>query len=698
MSESHSDKAPRVLSCLLCQQRKVKCDRTFPCANCVKTKAQCVPAGLLPRRRKRRFAERELLDRLRQYEDLLRRNNIEFKPLHGDPPKEEDDTQSLPSVDPGDRGPSSRRSPSRFRSSDDTYEAKNFWSAVNRASAESAESDEHDNPPAVALTQEHVKKAWDQGYGCTDSLGGPNTPVDLSSLHPEPPRIFRLWQIYLDNVDPLLKVTHTPTLQVRIIEAATNLKGVSPVLEALMFGIYCIATLSLMSDDCEGLLGSPRDELLARYQQSCRQALVQCAFLRSDDRDCLTALYFYLISLRPTIGDPRALSSMLGIAVRIAERMGLHSESACAKHPPLEAEMRRRLWWALVIFDARIGEMADYRTPTLTPLWDCNIPINVNDFDLRPGMKDIPKVQGHSSEALFVVVRSEVGDFLRNSSFHLDFTCPPLKAIAREVHCKPVPGAGELDALENWIEERYLRLCNPENPLHFLTIWMTRGWLAKCRLLEYYSKYSAGRQTKSDRDAAMSYALAMVECDTKMLSNPCMTRYLWFLHWYFPFPAYIHILQDLRRRPLSEHSEKYWISLGENSEARSILLWQMSPRILFRAFSGIVFQAWEATESALRRSGQTSAPPKLVSVMNDLMTQNTANLQAGKVPGAAHPGGPPAPSLTQLNFGLHSSFPAMSGDNVFAGPEMWMPFDLPSQISGDGVFTPSDWTLINWGM
>jgi len=77
----------RVLSCVLCQQRKVKCDRKFPCNNCVKTGARCVPATALgSRERRRRFPERELLDRLRHYEDLLRQNNVDFEPMHGSRP------------------------------------------------------------------------------------------------------------------------------------------------------------------------------------------------------------------------------------------------------------------------------------------------------------------------------------------------------------------------------------------------------------------------------------------------------------------------------------------------------------------------------------------------------------------------------------------------------------------------------------
>ena len=75
-------KPQRILACVLCQQRKVKCDRKFPCAHCVRNGVQCVPATAAPRQRRRRFAERELLERLRYYESLLRQNNVEFKPVH----------------------------------------------------------------------------------------------------------------------------------------------------------------------------------------------------------------------------------------------------------------------------------------------------------------------------------------------------------------------------------------------------------------------------------------------------------------------------------------------------------------------------------------------------------------------------------------------------------------------------------------
>lgn len=149
------------------------------------------------------------------------------------------------------------------------------------------------------LHEVFVRKAWDSTFENDDHLlfGSRKTTVDLSTLHPEPVQTFRLWQIYLDNVNPLLKVTHTPSLQRRIIETASDMRNINPTLEALMFSIYSMSVLSLNEDDIQDMFGSSQEELLSRYQFGCQQALLNCGFLRSSDRDCLTALYLYLVSL-----------------------------------------------------------------------------------------------------------------------------------------------------------------------------------------------------------------------------------------------------------------------------------------------------------------------------------------------------------------------------------------------------------------
>ena len=72
-----SPKITRGHSCVLCQQRKVKCDRQKPCSNCIRARADCVPsAPTVPRRRRRKFSEQDLAARLRRCEHLLRKHGV----------------------------------------------------------------------------------------------------------------------------------------------------------------------------------------------------------------------------------------------------------------------------------------------------------------------------------------------------------------------------------------------------------------------------------------------------------------------------------------------------------------------------------------------------------------------------------------------------------------------------------------------
>jgi len=40
--------------------------------------------------------------------------------------------------------------------------------------------------------------------------------------------------------------------------------------------------------------------------------------------------------------------------MRIAQRIRIDNESECVESGVLEGQMRRRLWWALVLFDTRM--------------------------------------------------------------------------------------------------------------------------------------------------------------------------------------------------------------------------------------------------------------------------------------------------------------------------------------------------------
>lgn len=354
---------------------------------------------------------------------------------------------------------------------------------------------------------------------------------------------------------------------------------------------------------------------------------------------------------------PSSLSSLLGIAVRIAERMGLDSEAELAKHGVLEAEMRRRLWWSLVIFDHRTREKTQMHSSSLVPTWDCQVPRNVNDCDLRAETKEPPAEAAHGkpTEALFAVVRAEMADFVRNTPSHLDFTMPILKPIAR-----PLPEGGDLAALHRIIEDKHLRRCDDDNPLQLLSKWTVRSYIAKHRLLAYYAKFShpgtagAGAAssppqppTEAQRATALSYALAMLQCDEKVLGSPLTKGYRWLLEDQFPFPAYVYVVQELRRRPLARHAAQAWRVMSDSFLAR---FQPVEPqfRPMFNIFGNFILRAWDAFEAARKRavaaakggSGEPAGepdltPPPLVPMIRRMLVELDQEAQAAAAAAAA---------------------------------------------------------------
>lgn len=163
---------------------------------------------------------------------------------------------------------------------------------------QSKESSHTTSSEGKSAIKADITRSWYQTFDSSDGLlfWSRKDPVDVSTLHPGPIQIFRIWQLYLDNVNPLLKVLHGPSVQLRVIEAASNLGNISPSFEALLFAIYCTSISSLAKDDCQAMFDLPREDLMARYQYGCQQALMNAKFLRSADREVLTALYLYLVS------------------------------------------------------------------------------------------------------------------------------------------------------------------------------------------------------------------------------------------------------------------------------------------------------------------------------------------------------------------------------------------------------------------
>lgn len=177
----------------------------------------------------------------------------------------------------------------------------------------------------------------------------------MASLHPAQKTARLLWEIYKENVDPLVKVLHIPTFEPGFLEAISNPEKITKSLEPLMFAIYYGAVTSMESEEVTSKCGEDRNTLLHRFRFGLEQGLARANFLFCDETVLLQAFIVFLVLLRRN-DDARKIWTLTGLAVRIAQTLGIHRDGSHFGLKPFQVEMRRRLWWQVCILDARSSE------------------------------------------------------------------------------------------------------------------------------------------------------------------------------------------------------------------------------------------------------------------------------------------------------------------------------------------------------
>ena len=124
----------------------------------------------------------------------------------------------------------------------------------------------------------------------TLALGG--TPYQ----HPPRIMVMGLCDIFLRNVDLPFKILHAPTLHAYMNNQAPYLQYPPghPAVEAISFGVYLAAVISLTADQCFRSFGISRDSLCRTYRIALEHALAQANFITTRDVTVLQAFVLYL--------------------------------------------------------------------------------------------------------------------------------------------------------------------------------------------------------------------------------------------------------------------------------------------------------------------------------------------------------------------------------------------------------------------
>lgn len=331
-------------SCLQCKHRKVKCDRIDPCIHCRKAGAECIYRAPPPPKRRKRgqpdvsetgsaadtepheavvsprdyVVEREdLLDKVRRYETMLKDLGALKRATVGTL-KESASSNSVPEQPPRLAGGSAARTPDSTTMDGEgklitKYGKSRYLENVLWTSVRDEFSDPHEILEDFSdnnMDDDNVSKSDTVGTGRPTVPSMAQDPLDMvfplaankstlvvRSLHPRPVEIFMLWQAFVDNVNPIIKLFHVPTTQKAILEATADLGRVSKAMEALLFGIYLIAVLSMEDAECQSTLHQSKAAALDRFRIGAQEALRAAGILRTSDMMVLQAFVLFLVSL-----------------------------------------------------------------------------------------------------------------------------------------------------------------------------------------------------------------------------------------------------------------------------------------------------------------------------------------------------------------------------------------------------------------
>lgn len=576
-------------SCITCRKRKVKCDKRHPCSNCNRAAIECIfPGPGRAPRRSRKAPDTELLARLRRLEGVVQSlgKGIDEEAESTNEPIEVPKQEYEP-LQPNGPGISSTKDIKPIkgcgmigmhepnRASADTasltkefgrlkvengksrYVSNKFWNSLSEEVAEMRDildddtEDEEDYPSPGSGSS---ASANHQGFVFSFS----STILSLRNFHPPTEQIPIYWGIFKTNVDPVMKLLHIPQYEKMIFQASLDLDHVSKPIEVLMFTIYFSAVTSLSNDDCILQLGLEKQAALRKYRFAVEQALARASFLNTQELVVLQSVLLFLTCVRRS-DDTRYVWTLTGLLIRLAQGLGIHRDGQQFGLSPFETEMRRRLFWQINSLDARASEDQGTDPSIAEQSFDTKFPLNINDEDIDPSMKETPQEHEGATEMTFDLIRYSMGVTVRRLSY-----APPAEGPCRTMNARMSIEDKErmIEDLHQYLEQKYLSHCDMSVPLHWVAATVARLILAKMWLVVHhpFSRSDAGAGLPQEtKDRLFRTSIEVIEFSRLLETEKTTLRWGWLFRTYVQWHAIAFVISQLCIRTIGPEVDKAWM-------------------------------------------------------------------------------------------------------------------------------------------
>lgn len=590
-------------SCAVCRSRKVRCDKLSPCSNCRRANIACVvPSNDRPPRWARRLERitnnaasteqapqesegaRQVMERLRNLESLVKELSGQLEQANAAASSaagssnvnspgastQEGDADRQMSAPSTTSATEMQKHFGRLVLQDTSqshYVGSGFWSRVSDeldglkidtrqlASDDSDTSDDGESPEKSPPTHE-LDRTPSERHAFLFQHNLVSSAPDPREFRILPSQIPFLLNTFSENVNIFLQIVHMPTVSKMMRGMHGNdVSSLAPANQALIFAISYAAVTSMEEDDVMTNFGSTKADLNLKYRLGLEHALAKADFLNVPDIVLVQAFAIFLFLVRRH-DSPRFVWMMTGLVIRMAQAIGLHRDGSNFPNlPPFEVEMRRRVWWALCMLDIRASEDQGTDFTVTSGSFDTKLPLNINDADITPEIKEMPPARKSFTDMTFALVSHEICEIVRQ------MMAPGPKHSGPSVEEQ----SRLLNTLHEKLEVRYLEYSSEsKNVAYRAAVTSTRLVIGKMKLLVYLPiLFSSPSEHFSDeiRDKLLVAGLEVAEYNHALNSEKEYTPWRWIFQTYTHWYAIVFLFIEISRRQWSPIVERAWVAL-----------------------------------------------------------------------------------------------------------------------------------------
>jgi len=300
--------------------------------------------------------------------------------------------------------------------------------------------------------------------------------------------------------------------------------------------------------------------------------------------------------------------------IRIAQKLGLHRDGEKLGLSPFETEIRRRLWWQLVILDFKYAMMSGLGHSMLTKTGDVQLPKNLNDSDMDPSATEPFQDREGPTEMIWCLLSHRFIQFVLDMPLEFVFLMePPTESdLANDSrNTQLLSYRRKLDTLSKDLTEILDKNCDPKaGPIHQFVHSMRDQVVDKLKdiLTPPRLQSDLSQEIRSPQDNAFRLAIAAFEHSDANYWAAERTGFRWLAMHHFNMDVFTFMVGQLCHRTEGALVDRAWKQVSQAYHCYPQLM-NLTDKTNF-TLAIFLSKAWKKREQALLlRDGTTPKMP-----------------------------------------------------------------------------------------